>query len=108
MLHFARTVSDCLISSEGVFAKLEPLSSVQYLAVKIRWCEAKHGCKRQAGWAEIKFLFTSGLGNGGKDPWINIEESRLLFSDFKYSEKATWKSQPPVCPEETREIGNFA
>lgn len=83
MLHFARTVSDCLISSEGVFAKLEPLSSVQYLAAKIRWCEAKHGCEWRAGWAEMKSLSTSGSGSGGKDVAINIGVSRLLFSDFK-------------------------
>lgn len=79
MLHFARTMSDCLISSKRVFAKLEPVSSVQYLAVKIQWCEAKHKCEWQSAWAEIKFLFTSDLGNGGKDLSINIRVRCFFF-----------------------------
>lgn len=109
MLHFARTMSDCLISSKRVFAKLEPVSSVQYLAVKIQWCEAKHKCEWQSAWAEIKFLFTSDLGNGGKDLSINIRASFFLsFSNFKYNEKAAWKNKLLIYLEKTREVGNFA
>lgn len=87
MLHFARTMSDCLISREGLFSKLEPLSSMQYLAVKIQHCEAKYVCEWQDDWTKIEFLFMSGLGKGCKNQPINIGVSCLLFISIKYKEK---------------------
>jgi len=56
----------------------------------------------------MKFLFTSGLGNGGKYLSINIGASFLLFSDFKHNEKAAWKPKPTIYAEKIREVGNFA
>lgn len=63
--------------------------------------------KRQAVRAGIKFLFMSGLGKGGKDLSINIGASCTLFSDFKYSEKASWICKPHVYPGKVCEVRNF-
>lgn len=61
----------------------------------------------QANWAEIKFLFMSGLGKGGKDLSINIEASCTLFSDFKYSEKDSWICKPHIYPGKRCVVRNF-